>query len=211
VGANLGKSKVTPLEQAASDYEGSFRLLHSFGDYFVVNVSSPNTPGLRSLQEKGPLQEILARLREVDSARPLFVKVSPDLEFTALDELVGVAAEAKVTGLIATNTTVSREGLFADPVQEGGLSGAPLRERSNGVLAHLYRTCDRSMILIGVGGIFTAEDLYEKIRLGAHLTQVYTGWIYGGPQMVPDVLENLVLLMQRDGASSLGEVRGTAA
>jgi dihydroorotate dehydrogenase len=154
--------------------------------------------------------EILQRLRQVDSSRPLFVKVSPDLEFSALDEVVGVATEAKVTGLIATNTTTGRDALGEDPNQEGGLSGLPLRSRSNEVLAHLYLTCDRGMVLIGVGGIFTGEDVYEKIRLGAHLTQVYTGWIYGGPHMVPNVLEELVLLMQRDGVKSLDEVRGTA-
>ncbi len=211
VGVNLGKSKITPLEQAAMDYEESFKLLHSFGDYFVVNVSSPNTPGLRNLQDRGPLTEILQRLRAIDATRPLFVKVSPDLEWAALDEVVGVATEAKVTGLIATNTTIARDMLTTDPEEEGGLSGAPLKRRSDEVLAHLYRACDRSMILMGVGGIFTGEDLYQKIRLGAHLAQVYTGWVYGGPHMAPDVLEELVMLMQRDGVKTLEEIRGIDA
>ena len=211
VGVNLGKSKITPIEQAAMDYRESFQLLHSFGSYFVVNVSSPNTPGLRTLQEKGPLTEILAALREIDDARPLFVKVAPDLTLNALNDVVEVAMGAKVTGLIATNTTVERGGLTADPGEDGGLSGAPLLVRSNEILAHLFRTCPREMILMGVGGIFTGEDIYRKIRLGAHLCQVYTGWIYGGPHMVPDALEKLVLLMQRDGVSSLAEIRGADA
>ena len=209
VGVNLGKSKVTPIELAAEDYAASFRQLHRHGQYFVVNVSSPNTPGLRSLQERSALREILAALREVDATRPLFVKVSPDLEYTALDELLEVAVEARLNGLIATNTTISRAGLSSDPGQDGGLSGAPLRERANQVLSHLARSAPKEMVLIGVGGIFTAADLYEKIRLGAHLCQIYTGWIYGGPQLIPDILEQLVLMMQRDGVSSLAELRRT--
>jgi dihydroorotate dehydrogenase len=208
VGVNLGKSRVTALSEAPTDYQASFQLLHSFGDYFVVNVSSPNTPGLRTLQEKGPLLEIIAALRAVDSTRPLFVKVAPDLDQADLDHVIEVAHEARLTGLIATNTTIQREGLISDLQEDGGLSGAPLLQRSNEVLSHLYQSCDRSLILMGVGGIFTGADLYRKLRLGAHLCQVYTGWIYGGPHMVPNALEELVLLMQRDGVSSLDEIRG---
>ncbi|AIE85218.1 dihydroorotate dehydrogenase 2 [Fimbriimonas ginsengisoli Gsoil 348] len=209
VGINLGKSKVTPLEDAAKDYQASFRLLHRFGAYFVVNVSSPNTPGLRSLQERSALTEILASLREVDATRPMFVKVAPDLELSALDEVLEVAVEAGLTGLIATNTTISRDMIARDPGETGGLSGAPVRAKSNLVLAHLARNAPKEMTLIGVGGILTAEDLYEKIRLGAHLCQLYTGWIYGGPQMIPSVLEQLVTLMDREGVKRLGEVRGS--
>ena len=199
------------MREAPSDYQQSFELLHKFGDYFVVNVSSPNTPGLRSLQEKGPLLEILAAMRSVDETRPLFVKVAPDLEDEDLDHVIEVAHEAKLTGLIATNTTIGREGLLSEVDEEGGLSGGPLRARSDEVLARLYRGCEKSLILMGVGGVFTGVDLYRKIKLGAHLCQVYTGWIYEGPQMVPDALEQLVLLMQRDGVRSLAEIRGAEA
>ena len=210
LGVNLGKSKITELADAAKDYQDSFRLFYKFGDYFVVNVSSPNTPGLRTLQEKKPLLEILAALREVNAEKPLFVKVAPDLELSALDDVVEVAHEAKLTGLIATNTTIGREGLSRDPGQAGGLSGAPLKKKSNEVLSHLYQACDKSMTLIGVGGILSGADVYEKIRLGAHLCQLYTGWIYGGPTMIPAAAQELASLMSRDGVKSLSELRGSA-
>ena len=208
-GINLGKSKVTELADAAEDYQKSFRLLHKFGDYFVVNVSSPNTPGLRTLQEKSALLEILSAMQSVDATRPLFVKVAPDLELPALDEVVQVAVEKKLTGLIATNTTISRDGLSRDPGEAGGLSGAPLREKSNAVLRHLYQSCPRKVILIGVGGIMSGKDLFEKISLGAHMCQVYTGWIYGGPAFAPSALRELVALMEAQGIKSLTELRGS--
>ncbi len=210
VGVNLGKSKITELSDAANDYQESFRLLHSFGDYFVVNVSSPNTPGLRSLQEKGPLLEIISAMREVDATKPLFVKVAPDLEWSALDDVLDVVQTAGLTGVIATNTTIGREGLTSDPGQAGGLSGSPLKEKSNAVLAHIARHADPSLILIGVGGIMNGQDVYDKIRLGAHLCQLYTGWIYGGPHMIPDTLEQLVQLMQRGGVTTLSQLRKSA-
>jgi len=255
LGVNLGKSKITPLEEAADDYRRSFEIFagNSAGGevgedlgkdggkeggkatgkdeirhleprvqyptpitqyrspaYFVVNVSSPNTPGLRTLQEKGPLTEIVRAIRSVDSTRPLFIKVAPDLELPALDDVVEVAHEEKLTGMIATNTTIWREGISGpNAAEQGGLSGAPLRQKSNEFLAHLYETCDREMILIGVGGIFAGADIYEKIALGAHLCQVYTGWIYGGPSSVPRMLSELVGLMERDGIVSLAELRGS--
>ena len=210
VGVNLGKSKIAELAQASTDYQESFRLLHDFGDYFVVNVSSPNTPGLRALQEKGPLLEIIHAIREVDAAKPLFVKMAPDLEFSALDDVIAVAHETKLTGLIATNTTIGREGISHDPGQAGGMSGAPLLTRSNQFLSYLYQSCDMDMVLIGVGGIMSGADVYEKIRLGAHLCQIYTGWIYGGPKMIPAALKQLNWFMRRDGFESIAEVRGTA-
>ena len=209
LGINLGKSKAVELADAPEDYAASYRLLHQHGDYFVVNVSSPNTPGLRALQDAGALREILAALREVDATRPLFVKVAPDLTFDALDELVAVAVEAGLTGLIATNTTISRAMLPKDPGQAGGLSGLPVREMADEALAHLYRTCPRDMVLIGVGGIMDGDDAYRKICLGAHLVQLYTGWIYGGPALVPTINRRLVELLERDGFKSLDEARGT--
>ncbi|MEA2552786.1 MAG: dihydroorotate dehydrogenase [Fimbriimonadaceae bacterium] len=214
LGINLGKSKVTPLEQAADDYQKSFRAMEAFGDYFVVNVSSPNTPGLRSLQERGPLAEIFSALRGVSADKPLFVKVAPDLELTALDEVVQVAAEHNLTGIVATNTTISREQIPSGRThrdEAGGLSGQPIFEMSNKTLAHLYRTAPKEMVLIGVGGVFTGRDLYDKIAHGAHLAQVYTGWIYGGPQMAPRCLAELASLLEREGISDLAELRGMAA
>jgi dihydroorotate dehydrogenase len=209
VGINLGKSKVTELADAASDYVGSYRQLRSYGGYFVVNVSSPNTPGLRSLQDKAALAEIVAAIQAVDATRPLFVKVAPDLSFSALDEVLEVAVNAGITGLIATNTTIARDMLPRDPGEVGGLSGAPLFRKSNEVLAHLARQAPHEMTLIGVGGIFTSDDLYEKIRFGAQLAQLYTGWIYGGPGLVPRLLEGLLQRMDREGVKSLGALRGS--
>lgn len=192
VGVNLGKSRTAPLDKAAEDYRRSYRLLHSMGDYFVVNVSSPNTPGLRSLQERGPLLEILSALRAEDATRPLFVKVDPDLETSALDDVIEVAHETKLTGLVATNTSLGRTGLPRDPGIEGGLSGRPLWEPSNRCLAHLRASCDPGLVLIGVGGIFSGRDLFDKISLGAHLCQIYTGWVYGGPRLIPGFSPNLL-------------------
>ena len=211
VGINLGKSKITELADAPKDYQESFRLLHGFGDYFVINVSSPNTPGLRSLQEKSALIDIIDAMKSIDDTRPLFVKVAPDLELTALDEVVGVAVDKKLTGLIATNTTISRENLGIDPGQAGGLSGVPLRAKADNVLRHLYHACPRSMMLMGVGGIMSADDLYDKIGLGAHLCQVYTGWIYGGPGFVPQACRELSERLQREGIKHVSDLRGALA
>ncbi len=213
VGVNLGKSKITDLADAAKDYQDSFRLLHKNGAYFVVNVSSPNTPGLRSLQERGPLLEILRAIKEVNASKPLFFKVAPDLELDALDELVEVAREARVTGIIAANTTLNREDVPAGTRhrdEAGGLSGEPLKHRSDIVLRHLAKACGNEMVLIGVGGIMTAQDVFDKVALGAHLVQVYTGWVYGGPQFVPTLLEDFVALLERHGIRSLEELRGSA-
>jgi dihydroorotate dehydrogenase len=210
VGVNLGKSRIAEVEDAAQDYAASFRLLHSHGAYAAINVSSPNTPGLRTLQDRGPLTEIVQALREIDPAKPLFIKVAPDLEPTALDEVAEVALATGCTGLIATNTTISRDGLSGDPSEAGGLSGAPLAGLSDGVLTHLAKGVGDRLILIGVGGIFTSDDLYRKISLGAHLCQLYTGWIYGGPNLVPLLLEGLVRRMDEEGIQGLDQLRGSA-
>lgn len=205
IGVNLGKSKATELARAPEDYRESFRLLRSFGAYFVVNVSSPNTPGLRSLQERGPLLEIIDAIRAVAEV-PLFVKVSPDLEPAALDEVIEVAQERGLTGLIATNTTLSRP---APSPEAGGLSGAPLRELANRSTAQIARSAPE-LVLIAAGGIFNGDDVYEKISLGAHLAQIYTGWVYGGPGAVPRILRELAKRMDREGLAGLSDLRGAA-
>ena len=191
VGINLGKSKITPVERAAEDYQESYRLLHQLGDYFVINVSSPNTPGLRTLQDKGPLLEIIQAIREVDATRPLFVKVAPDLEYPALDDLIGVVTDTGLTGIVATNTTLSRAGLASDPGEVGGLSGAPLKNKSNEFLAYIRQHVASNCVLMGVGGISSADDVKHKLDIGADLVQLYTGWIYGGPGLVPQMLKEL--------------------
>ncbi|MBS1716967.1 MAG: quinone-dependent dihydroorotate dehydrogenase [Armatimonadetes bacterium] len=206
-GINLGKSKVTPLEEAAADYEGSFKLLNGFGDYFVINVSSPNTPGLRELQDRGPLEEIIAKMKAVNAARPLFVKVAPDLEFAALDEVIKLAHDSGLTGIIATNTTLSRAGLSHDPGEAGGLSGAPLKSRALEFMRHLAGSCEPNMVLIGVGGIESGDDLYDRIQAGAHLCQLYTGWIYGGPHLIPKALTRLDERMRQAGIDDLKALR----
>jgi dihydroorotate dehydrogenase len=221
IGINLGKSKVTELEDAAADYLGSFRLLKNLGDYFVVNVSSPNTPGLRSLQATDQLEPILAALQQENSERkPLFVKIAPDLEWEAIAAVIELAQVHQLSGIIATNTTIRRAHLktqmiaaTGQPVREeaGGISGAPVRARSTEVIRFIYQQTKGTLPIIGVGGIFTAEDAWEKITAGASLIQVYTGWIYEGPGMVRRVLRGLVEKMEERGIGSIEEAIGIEA
>lgn len=181
VGVNLGKSKITPLEEAAEDYAYSYRLLQDKGDYFVVNVSSPNTPGLRSLQDRGPLTEILSRLKDINPNRPLFVKIAPDLTEPQIEEIAELANELDLTGIIATNTTLARTALKSDPHIEGGLSGAPLTQRSRAVLTQLRALLPSHRHLISVGGIMDGPEAVARLQSGASLIQIYSGWVYGGP------------------------------
>lgn len=218
IGINLGKSKITALEDAAADYLGSFRLLKNLGDYFVVNVSSPNTPGLRSLQSTEQLEPILSALQQENSGqKPLFVKIAPDLEWEAIAAVVELAQSHHLSGIIATNTTICRDHLktqiiaaTGNPVSEeaGGISGAPLRERSTEVIRFIYQQTGGTLPIIGVGGVFTAEDAWGKITAGASLIQVYTGWIYEGPGMVQQVLKGLVQNMEKHGLQNIGEAIG---
>lgn len=216
VGVNLGKAKATPLENAAGDYASLLDTFLDVGDYFVINISSPNTPGLRELQDKSRLDGLFAavqarnQMRCRPQTRPLLVKVAPDLEWTQLDDVLDLCTKHKLAGVIATNTTLSRDGL-ATPIGEmGGLSGRPLRKRSTEFIRHIRKATGGKLPIIGVGGIFTAEDAYEKIRAGASLVQVYTGFIYEGPMMVRRINEGLVGLLRRDGFGSVGEAVGTA-
>lgn len=218
IGINLGKSKITPLEKAPGDYLGSFRLLKEFGDYFVVNVSSPNTPGLRSLQEGKQLAEILDALQqENQGVKPILVKIAPDLEWEAISEAITVAQTYQLAGMIATNTTIRRDGLktqtiklTGNPVTEeaGGLSGAPLRGRSTEIIRYIHQQTQGQMPIIGTGGIFTAEDAWEKITAGACLLEIYTGLIYEGPWMVRRILEGLVQKLEENGLGSIAEAVG---
>ncbi|MGL5111096.1 MAG: quinone-dependent dihydroorotate dehydrogenase [Flavobacterium sp.] len=189
IGGNIGKNKVTPNEEATSDYEICFEALFDYVDYFVVNVSSPNTPNLRALQEKEPLTQLLQTLQNKNIAKanpkPILLKIAPDLTDDQLMDIIDIMAETKIAGLIATNTTLSREGLLSEAKNEaGGLSGKPLTKRSTEVIRFLADKSNRAFPIIGVGGIHTPEDALEKLAAGASLIQLYTGFIYEGPALV---------------------------
>lgn len=218
IGINLGKSKVTPLDAAAADYLGSFRQLKDWGDYFVVNVSSPNTPGLRSLQDAAQLGLILDALQQENQGeKPILVKIAPDLEWEAIADILAIAKTYKLAGIIATNTTISRQGLKTQAIaatgksvetEAGGISGAPLRDRSTEVIRLIWKQTQGQLPIIGVGGIFTAEDAWEKITAGASLVQVYTGWIYEGPWMVRRILAGLLQKLEARGLATISEAVG---
>ena len=226
VGMNLGKSKITPLEKAADDYANSFRVLLPLLDFFVVNVSSPNTPNLRQLQDKALLDEILAALQEVQKQaqaggpqkpppKPVLVKVAPDLSFEALDDILELVGPREIAGIVATNTTITRpeahhprtQQIFA---QAGGLSGRPLQRRSTEIIGHLYRQTDGKLPIIGVGGIFNAHDAWEKIAAGASLVQLYTGLVYEGPSAARSIVRGLRNELAQRGFGSLQAAVGKA-
>jgi len=185
VGLNIGKSKVTPLEDAPSDYAASFRHLLPYGDFFVINVSSPNTPGLRQLQDKESLAAIIRTLKAIDSSKPLLVKIAPDLPDDAVKEMAGLAEQEQLAGLIATNTTLDHSSVPAEQDQTGGLSGLPLRSRSTQVLRILR--ANTALPIIASGGVMSAESAREKLEAGASLVQIYTGFIYRGPGLIRDI------------------------
>ena len=189
IGGNIGKNKVTPNEEATSDYEICFEALFDYVDYFVVNVSSPNTPNLRALQDKEPLTELLQTLQNKNLAKPkqkpILLKIAPDLTDEQLLDIIDIVNETKIAGVIATNTTLSREGLASEnKIETGGLSGKPLAKRSTEVIRFLSEKSNKSFPIIGVGGIHSAEDAIEKLEAGASLVQLYTGFIYEGPALV---------------------------
>jgi dihydroorotate dehydrogenase len=199
LGISLGKSKVTPLEQAAEDYCTSLEQLYRYGSYFAINVSSPNTPGLRGLQEKAQLDELLGALRQKQrqlsgqqKVKPLFVKVAPDLSDEALDDVLQVCADHQIDGLIATNTTIARPNLRTNIDEQGGLSGKPLAARSQEVVRLISRRTNGQLPIIGVGGIFTADDAQRMLDAGAALLQVYTGFVYSGPSLPSTLNRTLV-------------------
>ncbi len=192
IGGNIGKNKDTPNEQAVDDYLICFDALFDHVDYFVVNVSSPNTPNLRELQDKEPLTRLLNRLQQRNAEkkppRPILLKIAPDLTDSQLLDIIDIVKDTKIAGIIATNTTISREGLQSENKNEtGGLSGKPLKDRSTEVIRFLSEKSGAAFPIIGVGGIHTAQDALEKLEAGASLVQLYTGFIYEGPQLIRQI------------------------
>lgn len=197
IGGNIGKNKVTPNEDAVSDYIKCFDRLFDVVDYFVVNVSSPNTPGLRALQEKEPLMHILNTLQQRNNkngiSRPILLKIAPDLTDDQLNDIVEIVTETKIAGVIATNTTISRDGLRGKYKGEtGGLSGKPLTKRSTEVISYLHKKSNGAFPIIGVGGIHSADDAIEKLNAGASLVQLYTGFIYEGPGLIKRINKKIL-------------------
>ncbi|QNR24382.1 quinone-dependent dihydroorotate dehydrogenase [Croceimicrobium hydrocarbonivorans] len=197
IGGNIGKNKLTPNENALDDYRICRKALHPYVDYFVVNVSSPNTPNLRDLQEKEPLKRILKALKEDNAAeenpKPILLKIAPDLSDAQLDDIIEIVEETQIEGLIATNTTISREGLktptsIVEAIGAGGLSGKPVKARSTEVIRYLKKNSKTDFPIIAVGGVQTKADYLEKLEAGASLVQVYTGFIYEGPGLVKKLL-----------------------
>jgi dihydroorotate dehydrogenase len=218
LGINLGKSKITPLDLAPDDYASSLELLASLADYAVINVSSPNTPGLRELQDESQLRRLVERLRRLPACPPLLVKIAPDLEDEAIDAIARLAYAEGLAGLIAVNTSLNRLGLEGRRIAQsgktlaeeaGGLSGAPLRARALEVMRRLRVTAGPGLPLIGVGGIDSPAAAWERITAGASLIQLYTGWIYAGPELVPAILEGLSQQLDRHGFRSISEAVGT--
>ncbi len=201
IGGNIGKNKVTPNENAVEDYVISFKALFPYVDYFVVNVSSPNTPNLRALQNKAPLTKLLSTLKNLNETygqpKPLLLKIAPDLNNDLLNDIIDIAAELQLDGLVASNTTISREGLATsaeriEQIGNGGLSGLPVRNRSTEIIKYIHEKTDGRLPIIAVGGIFNAKDAQEKLDAGASLVQIYTGFIYEGPGVVKKICKGLL-------------------
>jgi dihydroorotate dehydrogenase len=219
IGVNLGKNADTPLDHAADDYRLALEWLYDVGDYVVINVSSPNTPGLRDLQGSVKLQALLNSVQTCNQRlaqqqhrppRPLFVKIAPDLGPRELDDLLEVVRSVPLAGIIATNTTLGRAGLSTHTPEAGGLSGRPLRRQSTEIIRYLYAGTQGHLPIVGAGGIFSAEDAYEKICAGASLVQLYTGLIYAGPTLPHRINMGLIRLLRRDGFAHVSEAVGCA-
>jgi dihydroorotate dehydrogenase len=220
IGVNLGKNADTPLGQALDDYCAGLETLFDVADYLVINVSSPNTPGLRTLQAGANLCTLLSGVQAANRSlahvrhvqpRPLFVKIAPDLEPDELDDVVAAVQTCTLDGIIATNTTIGRQGLTTPTSEAGGLSGFPLRQRSTEVIRYVYQRARGRIAIIGVGGIFSAHDAYDKVCAGASLVQLYTGLIYQGPGLPHRINVGLVRLLQRDGLTHLSQAVGRTA
>jgi dihydroorotate dehydrogenase len=221
LGINIGRSKNVETKDAAADYLTTFERLYLLGDFFTLNVSSPNTPNLRDLQQRGHLEELLGAIQAKNrdlaaksdtKEKPILVKIDPDMEFFQLDEVIEVVRAQKVAGIIATNATAFlREKLVVKTDEPGGLSGKPLRERATSFIRHIYKSTQGRLPIIGVGGIFTAEDAYEKIKAGATAVQILTGFVYEGPSAVKRINRGLLKLMEREGFKSISEAVGNKA
>lgn len=231
LGINIGKSKITPLDESAEDYLYSFEKLYPFAAYFTVNVSSPNTPGLRELQNREPLQQLLQSLKRSNQelvelrrqagerdaiAKPVLLKIAPDLTDGQLDDVISIISSGVVDGIIATNTTISREGLQTDPkeleqIGDGGLSGSPLTERSREYVRTIFRQTEGKVPIIGVGGIMNGDDAWNMMTAGASLVQIYTGFVYGGPSIVNQINRTLLQKLEESGKASISEVVGMQA
>ena len=216
-GGNIGKNSDTPNDGAAKDYITCLDTIYDHVDYIAINISSPNTPELRKLQDKQPLTRLLSEVvkqRDTKKQRkPLFLKISPDLETTELDDILQIIHEQKLDGIITANTTISRDNLTTDAkhietIGHGGLSGKPIRDKATKLIAHISTQTRGELPIIGSGGIFTAEDAYEKIKAGASLLQIYTSLIYEGPEIVGDINRELVKLLEKDGYNSIQNAVG---
>lgn len=217
LGVNIGKSKIVPNEEATEDYLRSFDLAHTVADYIAVNVSSPNTPNLRELQKADALEELLLALQGRNqelSAKPLLVKIAPDLTEPEIESIVDICMRLELSGIIATNTTITRDGLTAsrdeiEKIGAGGLSGRPLTQSSTEVISKIHKYSNGKLPIIGVGGIFTAEDAFDKVRAGACLLQGYTGFVYQGFSYAHDINSGLAGLLKQHGFKNLDEAVGT--
>ena len=217
LGINLGKSKITPLDDAHKDYAMSLELLAPLSDYAVINVSSPNTPGLRSLQGTTQIKKLIRSLKNINNCPPLLVKIAPDLSNDAINEIARVAMDNGIDGIIAINTSLNRFNLKKLTIQtgntldieSGGLSGLPLQKRGLEVISRLRSSTNNQLPLIGVGGINSARSAWDRIAAGASLIQIYTGWIFEGPTLVPNILDGLTLQMKKHGFRNIKEVIGS--
>ncbi|WP_421919282.1 quinone-dependent dihydroorotate dehydrogenase [Marinifilum sp.] len=201
IGGNIGKNKLTPNELAGDDYINCFEELYPYVDYFVVNVSSPNTPNLRALQDKEPLKNILNKLMGLNKIKtkikPILLKIAPDLNENQLDDIIEIVRESKIAGIVATNTTISRDGLSynneeIEAIGAGGLSGKPLNEKSTDVIRYIHKKSNGTIPIIGVGGIMSVQDALDKLDVGASLVQIYTGFIYSGPALIKNINKALI-------------------
>jgi dihydroorotate dehydrogenase len=217
IGINLGKSKITPNDEAATDYVGSFQRLQAYGDYFTINVSSPNTPNLRDLQAIEPLRRIFDALDRVNTShKPILLKIAPDLAWEDIAQVVDLVQEYRLAGIIATNTTIDKSQLQTKILKQtgkeimteaGGISGAPVRDKSTAVIRFIHDRTGGSLPIIGVGGIFTAEDAWEKLTAGASLLQVYTGWVYEGPWLLDRLLTGILAKLEAQNLNSIGDLQ----
>ena len=217
LGINFGKSKITPLSESKDDYIYSLKLLIPYCNYATINVSSPNTEGLRKLQEPKLLKELIQEIKKINNCPPLFIKIAPDLNFEDIDEICQLINDENISGIIATNTSLDRFKLGERTIKQtglklsqekGGLSGKPLREKCNNIIKHIHKI-DKNIVLIGVGGIDSPESAWERICSGASLVQIYTGWIYKGPQLVPNILQGIVNQINLHNLSNIKEAIGS--